>query len=190
MPARGALILAIENASRRRSRRQNRTPPAIAAKHASRPRSPNPHSSRPNKTAPYLPAVSSLGGFRTPAPHRARPSRKGPASETLHLSRLTAQLRERSARCTKAVIPSGQQDRQAQAETATTSRSNGGEERTPSHASCTITASLRWRTLCRRSLTPSTVGATGSKSNSRLRKRHLLLGGRVQNHGMPDRTRP
>jgi hypothetical protein len=25
----------------------------------------------------FLPAVSSLGGFRTPAPHRARPSRKG-----------------------------------------------------------------------------------------------------------------
>src|SRR5208337_3701621 len=35
-------------------------------------------------TAPFLPAVSSLGGFRTPAPSLAPPSRNGPASETLH----------------------------------------------------------------------------------------------------------
>ena len=34
------------------------------------------------KQRPFLPAVSSLGGFRTPAPAPARPSCKGPASET------------------------------------------------------------------------------------------------------------
>ena len=38
----------------------------------------------PHQTAPFLPAVSSLGGFRTPAPQPAPPSRKGPAPETLH----------------------------------------------------------------------------------------------------------
>src|SRR5208337_4645123 len=40
-------------------------------------------------TAPFLPAVSSLGGFRTPAPSLAPPSRNGPASETLHRTALS-----------------------------------------------------------------------------------------------------
>jgi len=35
-------------------------------------------------TAPFLPAVSSLGGFRTPALSPAPRSRNGPAPETLH----------------------------------------------------------------------------------------------------------
>ncbi len=39
--------------------------------------------SRPTKPRPFLPAVSSLRGFRTPAPRRAPRACKGPASETL-----------------------------------------------------------------------------------------------------------
>ena len=39
---------------------------------------------RPTQTAPFLPAVSSLGGFRTPAPRSRTTARNGPASETLH----------------------------------------------------------------------------------------------------------
>ena len=45
---------------------------------------------------PFLPAVSSLGGFRTPTPHPARPSFKGPASETLHQTR---HRRRRTSTC-------------------------------------------------------------------------------------------
>ena len=52
---------------------------------------------RPNGR-PFLPAVSSLGGFRTPAPDHARPSRKGPASETLHRSGHRSRRRQNIAK--------------------------------------------------------------------------------------------
>ncbi len=42
-----------------------------------------PIGSRPTKQRHFLPAVSSLRGFRTPAPRQAPPACKGPASETL-----------------------------------------------------------------------------------------------------------
>src|ERR1700741_623861 len=76
-------IVAIEN-GRRRFRRDHRPPPTADAALESRPRSSNPHR-RARQTVPYLPAVSSLGGFPAPAPTHAQPSQRL-APETLHLS--------------------------------------------------------------------------------------------------------
>ena len=56
--------------------------PPLRPTPALRPRPANPHRSRPLE--PFLPAVSSLGGFRTPVPRLHR--RNGPASKTLHHS--------------------------------------------------------------------------------------------------------
>ena len=50
--------------------------PAPPTHSAIRPRPSNPHRSAPNQTAPFLPAVSSLGGFRTPAPRPVPPSQR------------------------------------------------------------------------------------------------------------------
>ena len=50
---------------------------------ALRPRPQNPHRLRPAKPRLFLPAVSSLRGFRTPAPRPAPRACKGPPSETL-----------------------------------------------------------------------------------------------------------
>src|SRR5208337_18167 len=61
-PALGPRVLATEHAYRRRSRRQDCAPPVTVATNASRPRSPNPHRSRPTQRRPFPPAVSSLGG--------------------------------------------------------------------------------------------------------------------------------
>jgi hypothetical protein len=77
-------ICTIEQARHRPSDRRNLRPTASGPTPALRPRPANPHRSRPPE--PFLPAVSSLGGFRTPAPAPRLHRRKGPASKTLHQS--------------------------------------------------------------------------------------------------------
>jgi hypothetical protein len=96
-PAPDPRILVTEHARRRRSRRPDCAPLATAPTHPTRTRPSNPHRSRPTNTAPFLSAVSSLGGFRTPAPALTRPSCKGPASKTLHLLRRPRSRFARSA---------------------------------------------------------------------------------------------
>src|SRR5208337_200521 len=81
-------MLSIKEDGVRRSLPRNYASPPHPPTRAIRRRSTNLHSGAPTNS-PFLPAVSSLGGFRTPAPHPARPSCKGPASETLHLSGLS-----------------------------------------------------------------------------------------------------
>ncbi len=70
-------ILVPEKARRLRSHRQQCAPPTPEAPPALSPRPQNPHRSRPTKQPLFLPAVSSLRGFRTPAPVLAQPSAKG-----------------------------------------------------------------------------------------------------------------
>ncbi len=79
-------MLAIDKARRLRSRPEQCAPPAPETQRALRPRPQNPHRSRPTKQRPFLPAVSSLRGFRTPAPRKTPRACKGPASETLQHS--------------------------------------------------------------------------------------------------------
>ena len=89
-------MLAIDKARRLRSRPEQCAPPAPETQRALRPRPQNPHRSRPTKQRPFLPAVSSLRGFRTPAPRKTPRACKGPASETLQRScRCGSQLERR-----------------------------------------------------------------------------------------------
>src|SRR5208337_1193771 len=108
-PTPAARILALQKARRLRSRPAQCAPPAPETQRALRPRPQNPHRSRPTKQRPFLPAVSSLRGFRTPAPRQTPRACKGPASETLQRSRRslrpsslrrlrTAEIRTRSER--------------------------------------------------------------------------------------------
>ncbi len=80
-------LLAIEQARRLRSRAEQCASPDPQTPRPLRPRPQNSHRSRPAKPRPFLPAVSSLRGFRTTAPLRAPRACKGPASEALQYSR-------------------------------------------------------------------------------------------------------